>query len=102
MRHPRVIVRYGAGPAWGEGPPEDQLDWDAHADFVDDLIARGTFVMGGPFRDNSGAVVLLEGVDADQARRILSEDPFVKNGVFVFDDVRDWTVYVDELTPRGP
>jgi uncharacterized protein YciI len=100
MRRQRVIVRYGAGPTWGEGPPEDQPDWDAHADFVDDLVARGTFVMGGPFQDNSGSMVLLEGVDAEEARRILQADPFVQNGVFVFDDVREWTVYVDELTPR--
>jgi uncharacterized protein YciI len=100
MRRQRVIVRYGAGPAWGEGPPEDQADWDAHADFVDDLVARGTFVMGGPFQDNRGAIVLLEGVDAEEARRILGADPFVRNGVFVFEDVREWTVYVDELTPR--
>jgi uncharacterized protein YciI len=100
MRRQRVFVRYGKGPAWGDGPPEEQPDWDAHADFVDDLTARGTFVMGGPFSDNSGSMVLLEGVDAAEAREILSEDPFVRNGVFVFDDVRDWTVYVDELTPR--
>ena len=102
MGRQRVIVRYRAGPTWGEGPPEDQPDWDAHADFVDDLVARGTFVMGGPFRDNSGSVVLLEGVDAAEARQLLEADPFVQNGVFVFDDVRDWTVYVDELTPREP
>lgn len=94
------MVRYGAGPAWGDGPPEDQPDWDAHAEFVDDLVARGTFVMGGPFRDNRGSLVLLEGVSADEARRILEEDPFVRNGVFVFDDVREWVVYVDELTPQ--
>jgi uncharacterized protein YciI len=100
MRRQRVMVRYGAGPAWGDGPPEDQPDWDAHADFVDDLVARGTFVMGGPFRDNSGSLVLLEGVSADEARRILEQDPFVRNRVFVFDDVREWVVYVDELTPQ--
>jgi hypothetical protein len=29
----------------------------------------------------------------------MDADPFVANGVFVVDDVRDWTIYVDELTP---
>jgi uncharacterized protein YciI len=95
-----VIVRFRAGPAWGEGPPEHQPDWDAHAEFVDDLTDRGIFVMGGPFSDYSGSLTVLEGVDADEARRLLERDPFVQNGVFVFEDVRDWTVYVDELTAR--
>ena len=34
----RVLVIFRAGPAWGSGPPEDQPDWDAHADWVDALI----------------------------------------------------------------
>ena len=94
----RVIVRFGAGPAWESGPPEDQPDWDAHAEFVDALVDRGTFVMGGPLSDNSGTMVLLEGVTADEARALIADDPFVRNGVFVVDEVADWIVYVDELT----
>jgi uncharacterized protein YciI len=54
--------------------------------------------MGGPFADNSGSMSLFEGVSADQARRIVAADPFVANGVFVLDDVREWDVFVDELT----
>ena len=95
------MLRVKAGPTWKSGPPEDQLDWDAHADFVDALIADGTFVMGGPFSDFSGTLVLFENVTVDEVRTIMEDDPFVKNGVFVVDDVRDWTVYVDRLTPRA-
>jgi len=43
---------------------------------------------------------LLEGVTADEARRIIAEDPFVENGVFVLVDVREWDVFVDELSAR--
>ena len=96
----RVLVIFRAGPAWGEGPPEDQPGWDAHADWVDDLIAKGTFVMGGPLADNSGSVSLLEGLTAAEAAALLATDPFVANGVFVLDSVRDWTVYVDELSAK--
>jgi uncharacterized protein YciI len=55
--------------------------------------------MGGPFSDNSGTLVLLEGITGDEARTLMDGDPFVVNGVFLVDDIRDWTVYVDELTP---
>jgi uncharacterized protein YciI len=96
----RVFVRFRAGPTWTSGPPEEQPGWDEHADFVDELIENGTFVMGGPLADNSGSMSVLENVGEDEARELVLEDPFVLNGVFVLDDVRAWNVYVDELTPR--
>ena len=95
----RLVVRFRAGPTWTSGSVREQPDWDAHAEFVDALIERGTFVMGGPFSDNSGSMSLLEGVDADEARRILEDDPFMKNGVFVLEEIREWDVFVDELSP---
>lgn len=96
----RVLVIFRAGPAWGSGPPEDQPGWDAHADWVDDLVERGTFVMGGPLSDYSGSVSLLEGMKAAEAAELVATDPFVQNGVFVIESVRDWTVYVDELSAK--
>ena len=92
------MVRFRAGPTWRSGSVREQPDWDAHAEFVDALIERGTFVMGGPFSDNSGSMSLLEGIDAAEARRILEDDPFMKNGVFVLEEIREWNVFVDELS----
>jgi uncharacterized protein YciI len=97
----RVVVRFHAGPTWTSGPPEDQPGWDEHAAFVDDLIARGIFVMGGPFSDHSGSQSLLENMNEDEARELVAKDPFVANGVFVLEEVRAWNVYADELTPRA-
>jgi len=94
----RVIVRWRAGPTWTSGAPEDQDGWDEHAAFIDGLIERGIFVMGGPYADNSGSHTLLEGVSVDEARELVLTDPFVANGVFELEDVRAWNVYVDELT----
>jgi len=96
-----VIVRFRAGPTWKSGGVREQPDWDAHAEFVDALIERGTFVMGGPFSDNSGTMSLLEGVDAAEAEQLIADDPFMKNGVFVLDEIREWTIFVDELAPSG-
>jgi hypothetical protein len=71
MRKQRVVVRVGAGPTWKSGPPEAQPGWDEHAVFVDRLVEEGTFVMGGPFSDNSGSMSLLEGLSADEARALM-------------------------------
>jgi len=97
----RVVVRWRAGPRWTSGPPEDQPGWEDHAAFIDELIERGIFVMGGPYSDFSGSHTLLENVGEDEARELVLQDPFVANGVFVLEDVRAWNVYVDELTSSG-
>jgi uncharacterized protein YciI len=94
----RVVVRWRAGPTWTSGPPEDQPGWDEHAAFVDELMERGIFVMGGPYSDYSGSHTLLENVTEDEARELVLQDPFVATGVFELDDVRAWNVYVDELS----
>ena len=95
----RILVRFRAGPTWTSGTPDEQPGWDEHAAFVDELTARGTIVMGGPFPDNSGTLILLENVGEDEARDLVSRDPFILNGVFVLEEVRAWNVWVDELTP---
>jgi len=98
MSTQRVIIRFRAGPTWQTGSVREQPDWDAHAEFVDRLVERGIFVMGGPFADNSGSLSIYEGVDEAEARAIVSDDPFLHNGVFELEDVRAWDVFVDELS----
>jgi uncharacterized protein YciI len=98
VRPHRVIVMIRKGVEWGEGPPESQAGWDEHAAWIDALVDRGTIVMGGPYSDNSGAMLILEGLSTDEAELLLATDPFVQNGVFVVVDVREWTNYVDRLT----
>jgi uncharacterized protein YciI len=94
----RVVVVWRAGPTWTSDGVREQPGWDEHAEFIDALVKKGTFVMGGPFADNSGSMSLLEGVSIDEARQIVADDPFVANGVFVLENVREWDVFVDELT----
>ena len=97
----RVIVRWRAGPTWASGAVDDQPGWDEHAAFIDDLIERGIFVMGGPFADNSGSFSVLENLGEAEARELVLRDPLVANGVFELEDVRAWNVYVDMLRSRS-
>lgn len=105
MDRRRLLVRFRAGPTWADrGPPQAQPGWDAHEVFIDRLVERGTMVMGGPLSDHTGALIMLEGVTDAQARELVADDPFVENGVFVLDEILDWTVFVDALTasPGSP
>ena len=97
----RVLVRWRAGPTWRSGAVDEQPGWDEHAAYIDDLIERGIFVMGGPFADQSGSLSLLETVTEQEARELIAQDPFVANGVFELEEVRSWNVFVDELTSRA-
>jgi uncharacterized protein YciI len=94
----RVIVRWRPGPTWTSGAVDEQPGWDEHAAYIDELIERGIFVMGGPLGDHAGSLSLLENVSEDEARELVREDPFVANGVFELDEVRAWNVFVDELS----
>ena len=96
----RVLVHFGAGPTWGEGSVREQPGWDEHAAFVDELVAQGIMVMGGPLSDHSGSLSLYEGVSVEEARRIAERDPWIDNGVFVLEEVREWSVIVDALAAR--
>jgi uncharacterized protein YciI len=99
VRRQRIVVRIKAGPAWTDGsPPEAQPGWDKHEIFVDALVDQGTIVMGGPLSDYSGSIVIFEGIARDAARALMDQDPFVRNGVFIVEEVLEWTVYVDSLT----
>ena len=95
LRIPRVVLRLAPGPTWKSGLPEEQPGWEAHAEFIDDLIERGVFIMGGPYAGKLGSMSLWEGMNAAEVRDVMRDDPFVRNGVFEIEDVADWTVYVD-------
>ena len=97
----RVLVRWKAGPTWTSGAVDEQPDWDEHAAYVDDLVERGIFVMGGPLADQSGSLSLFENVTEQEARELIAEDPFVVNGVFELEEVRAWNVFVDELAQQA-
>jgi uncharacterized protein YciI len=97
----RILVRWRAGPAWTSGSVDEQPGWDDHAAFIDDLIERGIFVMGGPLADQKGSQSLLENVTEQEARELVLQDPFVENGVFELEEVRAWNVFVDELKPKA-
>jgi hypothetical protein len=95
---PWSVVHNRPGPAWvgGRGPREQPL-WDEHAAFIDGLAERGLLVLGGPYEDWSGSVLLFA-LPAPEVRELIRDDPWIPAGVLAEPDVRPWLVWVD---PRG-
>jgi uncharacterized protein YciI len=88
-----VLVR--AGPSWRQGEPlEAQSAWEAHAAFMDDLVARGVVVLGGPLADEHRVVLAIEVASEDAVRSALSADPWAGSHL-VLDSLERWTIRLD-------
>ena len=76
-------------------PVREQAYWDEHARFMDVLFEAGTVILGGPFADGSGSMVILAAESPESARAIFREDPWAREDVLVADEVKEWTIFLD-------
>lgn len=84
------------GPAWDDSRPmRAQADWDAHANFMNDLTARGFIRMGGPLTDTHEVLHIVEAGTEEQVRETLRRDPWEASGLLVTDSVRRWTILLE-------
>jgi uncharacterized protein YciI len=72
-----------------------QADWDIHAHFTDDLVARGFILLGGPLTDSHDILLVVEAETEQQVREILQHDPWEPAGLLITESVRHWTVLLD-------
>jgi uncharacterized protein YciI len=57
-----------------KGTREQSL-WDEHAAFIDQLVAEGFILMGGPFVNEGGAMLIVNAEDENEVREKLKNDP---------------------------
>jgi hypothetical protein len=89
-----VVVRR-AGPEYDPARPlEEQSGWDAHAAFMDGLVAAGFIVLGGPLGDEQRVVHAVEASSAEAVRETLARDPW-SGSHLVVDAVERWTIRLD-------
>jgi uncharacterized protein YciI len=73
----------------------DQAYWDGHARHMDALFEQGAVVLGGPFADRSGSMVIVRAQDAAAARAMFRDDPWNVEDILVVSDVKEWTIFLD-------
>ena len=76
-------------------PVREQAYWDEHARFMDSLFDAGAVLLGGPFADGSGSMVILLAESSEAARAIFREDPWARQDVLVASEVKEWTIFLD-------
>ena len=89
------VVLRRTGPQWDPAlPMEEQVGWSEHAAFMDQLVASGFVVLGGPLADEQRVVLAIEAESEDIVRATLGRDPWSGTHLVV-DAVEPWTIRLD-------
>jgi hypothetical protein len=89
------VVERRRGPEWREGRSlEEQSGWTEHAAFMDDLVASGFVVLGGPLADEHRVVLAVEAESEDAVRATLARDPWDETHLRI-DSIDRWTIRLD-------
>jgi len=90
------VVTEMPGPSWDNSRSRrDQPGWDAHATFMDGLVAAGFVALGGPVGDGERILLAVEAADEQDVRARLADDPWVAAGVLEVTLVKSWSIWLD-------
>ena len=93
MTHFVVLRR--TGPQWNPTLSlEEQVEWPAHAAFMDGLARDGFVVLGGPLADEERVVLAVEADSEEDVRTTLARDPWSET-ILVVDSIDPWTIRLD-------
>ena len=99
------VIMWAHGAAWAAGKTvREQAYWDEHAEFMDRLFEDGTVIMGGPFSDGSGSLVIVEAEDMNEVSILFAHDPFVIHEIFTLRSLKRWQLFLDarqKVSQRG-
>jgi uncharacterized protein YciI len=84
------------GRLWNpDKPVREQPFWDGHAQYMDALFEKGAIILGGPFADRTGSLVIVAADNVAQVREMFRRDPWTEQDVLVVADVKEWTIFLD-------
>jgi len=90
------IILWAPGAAWTAGKTvREQAYWDEHATFMDRLFENGTVIMGGPFSDGTGSLVIVEAEEINEVSTLFANDPFVVHQIFALRGLKQWQLFLD-------
>jgi uncharacterized protein YciI len=74
----------------------EQPYWDEHAAFIDALVDDGFIMLGGPFPDEGGAMLVVREESEAAVRERLSSDPWYVNDILTLVAVKRWDLFIDQ------
>ncbi len=86
------VLFHSPGPHWDQSKGfQDQAGIGEHVAYMKGFLDRGMLVMGGPFLDNSGGMMVFDLPTIEAARATAERDPAVENGLLTV-AVKPWLV----------
>ena len=73
----------------------EQDGWDEHARFMDDLVADGSILLGGPLEGDRETMHIVRAVSEDAVRQLFATDPWWVNGMLTPKTIERWTIVLD-------
>ena len=72
--------------------------WDEHATFIDQLVADGFILMGGPLVDEGGSLLIVNAENESEVREKMKNDPWFMHGILKLESIKRWQVFIDVRT----
>ena len=86
------------GPAWNDGVPmEQQVDWRAHADFMNELQAEGVALLAGPLAGTRDVLLVFRAGDEAEVVARLAEDCWSVKGLLQTLWIKPWGLRLGTL-----
>lgn len=93
------VLLHTPGPQWQDGVSfQDQPGVGLHVQYMAGLLQQGLLVMGGPFLDDTGGMMISRAQTIEDALRIANKDPAVTSGLLRV-TVRPWMVPMQDVKP---
>jgi uncharacterized protein YciI len=74
-------ICYSRGPSWVVGKSVFEQPLAAHLAYMTALKTRGTLLLGGPYTDDHGGLIVVKVPGEQAARDLIAADPAVRAGV---------------------
>lgn len=88
------------GPAWDDSKPlEGQVDWAAHAAFMDALFDARFAALVGPLEGTRDALLILRASSASEIVERLASDPWTTSGLLMTTQISRWQLRLGSLEP---
>ncbi len=92
---------YSRGSRWSHGKTVLEQPLEAHFAYMKELQRSCILVLGGPFKDDEGALAVIKAVSLVEAQLIFADDPGVKQEIFNV-RVHSWFVSVEGRVSQKP
>ncbi len=69
-----------------------QEQWSEHATFMNQLVAVGFVVLGGPIGDGVKVLLVVAAADEGKIYSTLARDPWSQSGILEVGAIQRWTI----------